>query len=280
MSRFVCVYASNLAACIGANRYKPRHEVMEDMWRRLDPAGYDAAFSRNRVLSRERLLAKALRDNEQVAVAVAEAALRDNASSSAAESTAETVKTMIDTSVSDKKTAKLVKDHVQSRVFTRFGTTRENDVFAKLADAGVDARKHEGFLKKRMGEIRDKPWYLGGKIDAITADRTMVVEIKNRIRRLFRTVPEYENVQLQSYMHLLDIDKAALVECFTSPDKGMEINVMEVARDRERWESTVEPALREFVSVLFGLLDDEAVQDAYVSAEDRDHFITAAAIVV
>ena len=280
--RFVCVHASSLAACIGANRYKPRHEALEEMWKRLDPAGYDAAFARNRVLTRERVIAKVLRDNEQIATAVAEAAMRDHASSTAAESTAETAKTAIDAAAKHlpEAEAKIVKDHVQSRVFTRFGTARENDVFAKLADMGVAAHKHSGFLKKQMGTVRDEPWFLGGKIDAISDDRTTVVEIKNRVRRLFRTVPEYERVQLESYMHLLDLDRALLVECFTSLDARMDINVMEVARDPERWDSTIVPALSEFVRTLFGLLDDAAVQDAYVSAEDRDHFIRAAAIII
>ena len=278
--RFVCVHASSLAACIGANRYKPRHEALEEMWKRLDPAGYDAAFARNRVLTKERVIAKVLRDNEKVAVAVAEAAMRDHASSTAAESTAEAAKTAIDAVENlPQAEAKIVKDHVQSRVFTRFGTARENDVFAKLADMGIAAHKHSGFLKKQMGTVGDEPWFLGGKIDAISDDRTTVVEIKNRVRRLFRTVPEYERVQLESYMHLLDLDRALLVECFTTLDAHMDINVMEITRDPARWDAIIVPALSEFVRTLFGLLDDAAVQDAYVSADDRDHFIKAAAIV-
>ena len=40
------------------------------------------------------------------------------------------------------------------------------------------------FFKKKIGEYKDTNWYIGGKIDGITEDNTLV-EIKNRIYRLF-----------------------------------------------------------------------------------------------
>lgn len=273
--RFLCVYASNLAACVGMNKYKPPHEALEDAWRRIDGEGYRAAFERNPdVVTREETVRRALDDNAALAEAVGAATTAKNSSSTAAVGTAADAMVAIDAAVKDMslppETARLVKEHAQSRVFTRFGTSREDAVYRELADTmGMDIRKHAAFHKRKMGETPGgEPWFIGGKVDAVTADRSRVVEIKNRVRRLFGTVVEYERVQLQTYMQLLDIRHATLAECLTPKEDEMKINVIHVDRDQDFWDREVMPRLERFVSLLADVLDDPDVQDEYVG--DRE----------
>jgi hypothetical protein len=75
-------------------------------------------------------------------------------------------------------------------------------------------------------------YIVSGCVDGIINGDT-VVESKNRMRRLFKTIPEYEQVQLEVYMWLTDLKKAVLVENYDteqfiipyehSPDKWKEI---------------------------------------------------------
>jgi hypothetical protein len=273
-NRFVCVYASNLAACIGMNRYKGAHEAMEDMWQKLDASGFRAAFARNARQTKKDALDAALKTNVKVIEAVAGALQADNASSSETVGVTDRVNAIIDEQKLAPETTKLIKEHTQSRVFTKYGSNREDVVYEELRRQGLDIQKNPAFLKKQMGRIGDDVWYLGGKIDAMTKDRTRVVEIKNRVRRLFGTVVEYEHVQLQSYMQLLNVQHASLAECFTPKDLVMQINVMNIDRDDAWWESVIMPKLTKFVTLVLELVDDADAQDLYVQHEDKEAYVT------
>ena len=64
-------------------------------------------------------------------------------------------------------------------------------------------------------------WSLGGKIDGISTNinnnTTKILEIKNRVNKLFKCVRNYEKVQCYAYMFLLDIPVIDLAETLKSP---------------------------------------------------------------
>lgn len=66
-------------------------------------------------------------------------------------------------------------------------------------------------------EKSDYLWYIGGKVDGLHKD--YVVEVKNRTKGFFNTTREYENTQIQLYMHLLDINMSKLVEKYNNKIK-------------------------------------------------------------
>lgn len=49
-----------------------------------------------------------------------------------------------------------------------------------------------------------------GKIDGIQENK--IIESKNRTKRLFNKIPDYEKVQLESYMYLTDLNKSVHIE--------------------------------------------------------------------
>src|SRR5947209_6538966 len=49
------VYASELAACVGYNRYSPVETVAEKIWSRIDPTGYAKAIKRNKVSEKPKI---------------------------------------------------------------------------------------------------------------------------------------------------------------------------------------------------------------------------------
>mgnify|MGYP001440470573 CR=1 FL=1 len=70
---------------------------------------------------------------------------------------------------------------------------------------------------------------LRGKVDGMNNE--YVVETKNRARRLFNKIPEYEKVQLNAYMFMTGKEKAIHIECYNE-----EQNQIEYDFDEELWE--------------------------------------------
>jgi len=74
-------------------------------------------------------------------------------------------------------------------------------------------------------------WNITGKYDGLTTDNE-VVEIKNRQRRLFNEIRDYEMCQLQMYLHMVNSNMGYLVEVLggkTTDDNG--INILQARRE-------------------------------------------------
>jgi hypothetical protein len=71
------------------------------------------------------------------------------------------------------------------------------------------------------------------------------VEIKNRTRALFGDVRPYEMIQVQTYLQMLGLEKARLVEQFNK-----ETSSKDIVRDDKLWNETILPGLVEFCTRL------------------------------
>jgi len=100
--------------------------------------------------------------------------------------------------------------------------------------------------------------YMRGRMDAIAPTRDAVVEIKNRIHPLFQQERQHlwlrEWLQVQSYMHLKDMPRAHLVECYWHTPCTADLRISEVLRDEKAWERIVDPALQAFSCVLYEVM--------------------------
>ena len=61
---------------------------------------------------------------------------------------------------------------------------------------------------------------LRGKIDGMNDE--YVVETKNRTKRLFNMIPDYEKVQLNAYMFMTGKEKALHIECYNEEQNSVE----------------------------------------------------------
>lgn len=124
---------------------------------------------------------------------------------------------------------------VEKKHKTEFGTVQEDSVretYEKNNDIQIEK---DNKLKTRfLFESQDKKIqiYLCGRCDGITVidGETFIVEIKNRMHKLFNVVKEYELVQVYAYMYLLNISKAKLIERYKDKSKTHDIEF-----DFEKW---------------------------------------------
>jgi hypothetical protein len=142
------------------------------------------------------------------------------------------------------------KDHIRKTLFTNHGTRNEK----KTADTdSSNLVEDDTFYKYEICEIMGTKYEIVGRIDRIQMNedgsRTLV-EIKNRTKALFNTVRDYEEVQCQTYLHMLkDIEFCRLIETYNDESKSYLIQ-----KDTHRWSNEIEPKLQNFCEHFHSML--------------------------
>lgn len=217
-SPYVCIYASQVAMCIGANKHKKISEAVELMWQRVAPASFEAAMTRNTMKTEDELAEDIIRAHAEVRGLVDLTLTSACDSSDQVARQYDSVSRELQAVPLPEEDRKLVEDVLKRNLYTTYGNNHEHRVLAYVRDTlGIKCREDPTFYKRLQGTCAGPwgsfQWFVGGKIDAISEDRELLVEIKNRVNRLFYRVPFYEAVQVQAYLHLLDVERGVLVEC-------------------------------------------------------------------
>ena len=115
---------------------------------------------------------------------------------------------------------------------TNFGIKNENDI-TKIYEqkTGNSIIKDNKYIKKIIYESYKFNIIIGGKIDGINLETGSIIEIKNRINKLFYTLREYEKVQIMCYIFLFNTNKGDLVEAFKKKNNTT-INIIQVDFDQ------------------------------------------------
>ncbi len=197
------VHASELAASVGMHRYRPLADVAVDLFSRMNPSVYEIAMTRNALCEKTNI--ESVLDQLSVTAAVTEAV------SAAPDDLHDKLQDIIkDSNVS----ADIAAD-IQSFVYTERGKNAEE---ASLDNAESQMKqkiqqRNTRYYKKFISYGADRRLQLGGKVDGITEDGQLV-EMKNRQRRLFPTVPLYEKIQVHAYMFLTDKAECRLIQTY------------------------------------------------------------------
>ena len=119
---------------------------------------------------------------------------------------------------------------------TNFGTKNENPVlkyYESLIDKKISlTNNYFNYLIKETSN----QYYLGGKVDGVLQDNDdiTVIEIKNRMKKLFKSLRSYEKVQVYAYMKLLSCNKCRLIECLKTKEYNeTNFNVINVEYSEE-----------------------------------------------
>ena len=112
---------------------------------------------------------------------------------------------------------------------------------------------------------------IGGKIDGINKNNGSIIEVKNRMHKLFYTLREYEKVQIMCYMHIHNSNNGHLVEAHKKKD-GTDINIIEVSYDNSYMNDIISK-IYEFAKfygkfivnheMKINLLKDESISDLF-----------------
>ena len=85
----------------------------------------------------------------------------------------------------------------------------------------IDSRNSQMYEKELYIDPEGKyVVFLRGKVDGMNDE--YVVETKNRTKRLFNMIPDYEKVQLNAYMFMTGKEKALHIECYNDDQNSIE----------------------------------------------------------
>lgn len=160
-------------------------------------------------------------------------------------------------SISEKIKDELLKK-TDNIINTTHGITKEDTVieqFEKKFNVKLDVSQE--YYKKLLKDN----YFIGGKVDGLLKDQ-YIVEVKNRVRGFFNTVRDYENVQIQLYLYILDLDEAKLVECY---NEKMRITV--IYKNIEFINEILE-SLNIFIDIFKEFLLNESKKEEYINLDD------------
>ena len=67
---YLCVYASQAAACIGENKHKKMSDSVETFWGRADMSSYKRALQRNNILTNDEIITRLEKTHPKIATLI------------------------------------------------------------------------------------------------------------------------------------------------------------------------------------------------------------------
>lgn len=236
------IHASEVAACVGRNPYKSREEMLSIVLRRYDAAAFEGSGLEIQEMVDAKVVATARSEDHAIDAAIL--AVENSGVKASVEEVHELVRVgqaATASSVSESMTPIVratVARYCRDEAFRQFGIAKEGDSMRGLEQTVGVLTKDDKYTKRRVDGLF--PVFVGGRVDGFAtppprdgekvARPTVLVEIKNRMNRLFRRVVDYERIQCLTYMHIFERRCAKLVERM-----GEEVAVHDVPFDHIEW---------------------------------------------
>jgi hypothetical protein len=244
------INASEVAACIGENKFSAPAEMAEKIWKRMDLYGYLSAAERNKITQKP-----------DITIEIDELAMKEKVDH-VIHSEHSTYRKELDNILIDldERTSPDVANGIRSFIFTERGKDAEEEMLErleKILDKKI-TKRNDKFYKKYFDYGDGKRFLVGGKVDGITEDN-ILVEVKNRQYRLFPEIPIYEKIQVHVYMFLTGISECHVVQFHGEDESRFLVNFQE-----EFW-TDISERLTSFVETVRKILDKKELQDEFLN---------------
>lgn len=260
------IHASEVAACIGRNPYKARADMLRVVLRRYDVAAFEDSGLEIQEEEDALVVLAARAADPAIDLAVRNAEASGSKTNVAEvhhlvkagqEAAADSVVGFLTPGM-----RAVVERHCRDEAFRQFGTAKETESMRGLEMTVGTLVKDDKYTKRRVdGPIKV---FVGGRVDGFATPPatiplssgslvtpqvrpTVLVEIKNRMNRLFRRVVDYERIQVLTYMHIFQRRCAKLIERM-----GEEVAVHDIPYDHDEW-LEISAALQDFAKDVIAL---------------------------
>jgi hypothetical protein len=274
MNRNIFMCASDLSAVTGHNPYKQKCDIILKYWKKhfkddylntkelMKQGNIDEKIEETQMQCIERISKENNLDIKAVKKQLYKCLHSKNTNS---------LQTEKDTLISDvlkklpEKQKTEFKESINHITNTQFGIRNEkNGVEIYKQQTGNNVEKSAKYHKEELFIINNELdgcmdiWTVGGKVDGIVTvkadNTTKILEIKNRVSRLFGIVKDYEKVQCYAYMYSLDIPRIDLAETLKS-NKNSDMNIFELEFDEDFWQTEIVDNINNFVDDFYEFLN-------------------------
>lgn len=274
----ILLYSSNLAAFIGRNHYLPASRIFNQLYERYFPDQLKKMGLIEKVVSANvgdkgiiMEISKKLEGNTDLKEKL-DKICRANLSSKKMKTDKDGLVGVImeDKTLTkdEKETLKTAMDGYTSK---KFGTIREGNALDtyKKAHAGEKVITGLDSKSKRLFDEGGVELWVISKVDAMNDDG-VIIEIKNRMYKLFNEVREYEWLQVQTYLDVYDLERAVLVEYLNDGGGDEDMKVNKIERDRKFWNEVVLVELRKYFGVLLKIIMNVDLMTEYMSLSENE----------
>ena len=287
MSRNIFVCASDLAVVTGHNPYKDKAEIFYKYWKKHFKDNYAETLEilKNKNLknlkeeTHMQCLERISQENNINVGAIKNKVFACLRSKNVEQLSQDKAK--IDSVIKQlpKAQQKEFADSFNHITNTQFGIRNENlgvDIYQQKMKCEVELTRK--YFKKELFHIENDGeidvWTLGGKVDGIATipiqdnsksknktnsktnnSKKVILEIKNRVNRLFNEVRDYEKVQCYAYMYVLDLDEVHLAEIMKS-SQDHKMNIFPIVFEEDFWENQIMKSIETFVNEFYEFLEN------------------------
>ena len=262
---------SEIAIITGDNPYKSKREYVIDFWKKNakdDFENYKKITEFIKETDEEIINKITLKNNINIANDLNQCVKTNNTND--LNNMRKNIMTKMDNLSEEDK--KIITKSITNVTNTKFGIRNENDI-TKLYEnmTGNIIIKDDKYCKIKIFESKLVNVFIGGKIDGINKDNGYIIEVKNRVNKLFYSLRDYEKVQIMCYMYLFKSQNGHLVEAHKKKDVT-DINIIEVAFD-EYYMNTILSKITLFVNFYCNFIIDHDAKINILKNKDEIQFI-------
>lgn len=162
-------------------------------------------------------------------------------------------------------------EQLKKHVICSFGKRNEKVLIQKYFNITVNPKQFKSieiFKCKYFNVI------LNGTPDLI--DKNTIVEIKNRIHSLSKTIKDCDYIQLQIYLNMFEVENGKLIEGIIMSNDIIESNTYEIRRDKLEYEQICKQLIRPCILV-YKLITDTKLRMYFdsISKIEKNAFINS-----
>lgn len=238
----VVIGASNVSTAIGIGFKRPA-EYLSDLWKKYSPDTFESQTKEEKAL-------EILATNDTSRKILEDAMSFKSERSDDVNQKIRSIFHQIEKSGIASTDMAAAKDYLSKTLSTNHGTKNEH----KTANSDRGRLiEDDTYYSLDICEIEGTLYQIVGRVDRIQMNedgsRTLV-EIKNRTKDLFRRVRNYEEIQCQTYLQMMDdIEFCRLIEQYNEDTMSYMIQ-----RDDEKWKNEIFPKLVNFCEVFHDML--------------------------
>ena len=166
---------------------------------------------------------------------------------------------------------KEIKESILNVSNTRFGVKNETNVLKIYQDkTGRSIIKDDKYRTKLISKNDKYSVYIGGKVDGIDINNGDVIEIKNRMHKLFYNLRSYEMIQLMCYLHIFESKEGVLIEALKKKD-DTDVNVIPLKYDEEIMNDILDK-INKFVLYYMDFIQNYDAKVNLLTCEDEIEF--------
>ena len=128
-----------------------------------------------------------------------------------------------------------VNEYITGHINKNRGIENENKIIKKYEEKNktIVNDNNSCLYKMKLFNVKDHSIYICGKIDGI--ENNTLIEIKNRRNRLFSFIPLYEQIQIEIYFRLTNLDNGKLIQNYNDTQ-----SIFEIKKNDELWNTILQ----------------------------------------